>query len=69
MVAALNRPLPKIGHIFETNHKGTVVRMTVIKDGKGIAYQVGSEVFRTPSAAGRYVTKGEVNGWRFWHME
>lgn len=69
MVAAIKRPLPKVGQVFEAMHKGTRVRMVVVKDDEGIAYKVNGEIFQTPSAAGRYVTKGEVNGWKFWHME
>lgn len=69
MVAARKRRPPKPGQTFERSFKGKTHRMRVVEKGGVISYEVDGHLFRTPSAAGRHVTKTEVNGWWFWQME
>jgi predicted type IV restriction endonuclease len=61
---------PKAGNIFKATYKGKPYTMKVVKgeDG-GVAYQVGNEVFKSPSAAGKHVVGRSCNGWRFWGIE
>ncbi len=61
--------LPKIGTTFDRKWRDRPYRMRVVgKDGKA-AFEVEGRVFATPSAAAKSITKQEVNGWRFWHID
>jgi hypothetical protein len=61
---------PKPGATFERKWRDRLYRLRVIvkKDGK-VAFEVEGSVFATPSEAAKSITKQEVNGWRFWHIE
>ena len=43
--------------------------MTVISTESGVAFRVGATNFSTPSAAAKFITKNEVNGWVFWKID
>ena len=42
--------------------------MVVVKEGETIQYQVEGQLFKTPTAAAKHITKDEINGWRFWKI-
>jgi hypothetical protein len=61
--------VPKPGATFEHKWGDRLYRLRVIaKDGK-VAFEVEKRVFATPSGAAKSITKQEVNGWRFWHID
>ena len=62
--------LPKPGTMFERKWRDRLYRMKVIaqKDAR-VAFEVDGRAFTTPSAAAKSITKQEVNGWRFWHID
>ena len=70
MGAPKQRPLPTIGSKYEKiTNDGKKHLLTVIKAGGKIKYQIGKEVFGSPSAAGKYIKGSEVNGWKYWGIE
>ena len=63
------RPLPKAGAVFEGTYRGRVYKLRVVsKDGK-IAFEFNGRIFPSPSAAAKSITKHEINGWTFWHID
>lgn len=64
-----SRKEPAVGTICSRNYKGKTYTMKVIKTEMGIGYKVGRDVFKTPSAAAKAITKTEVNGWVFWGLD
>jgi predicted type IV restriction endonuclease len=61
---------PKVGKVFKATYNGKPYTMEVVKgEDDGVAYQVGREVFKSPSGAGKHVTGRACNGWRFWGIE
>jgi predicted type IV restriction endonuclease len=68
--STIEHDVPKLGKVFKATYKGKPYTMKVVKgeDG-GVAYQVGNDVFKNPSAAGSFVTGGAINGWKFWGIE
>ncbi len=69
MVAANPRPSPVVGKVYDREYGGKLYRMKVVKLGGKIQYEVDGSVFSTPSAAGKHVTKNEVNGWVYWRID
>lgn len=61
--------LPKVGDTFNRTFKQVQYTMKVVKEEKRIGYEVGNNVYRSPSAAAKSVTRTAVNGWKFWHIE
>jgi hypothetical protein len=61
--------LPLPGSKFIRSWKGIEYEMTVIKEGNTYEYKVNNELFSSPSGAARFITKQNVNGWRFWKIE
>ena len=68
--STIEHDAPKVGKVFKATYKGKPYTMKVVKgeDG-GVAYQVGNDVFKSPSAAGKHVVGRSCNGWRFWGIE
>jgi hypothetical protein len=69
MPARKKRTNPKVGCEFVRRFKNKTYKLRVIKVGDRIAYEHGSTVFSSPSAAAKSITKTEVNGWEFWKMD
>ena len=67
-MARKERPSPKVGSEFVKEYKRKTYKLKVIKTGGNIAFELGGEIFFTPTAAAKSITKNEVNGWRFWRM-
>lgn len=63
------RIIPQVGAIFHKVFRGSAYTMTVVKRGDGVAYQVGEDVFNTPTAAARSICGTDTNGWRFWGID
>jgi Protein of unknown function (DUF2924) len=69
MARAKDRKAPKVGVTFERTFNHKKYQLKVVSTPDGIGYDVGGQVFRSPSAAAKSITKISVNGWRFWHMD
>jgi hypothetical protein len=69
MKRAKDHKAPKIGGTFEKLFKGRKYHLKIISTPSGIGYEVRGQIFRSPSAAAKSITKTAVNGWVFWHME
>jgi hypothetical protein len=69
MGAPNQRSSPTVGKVYDREYGGQIHRMKVVKIGSKVQYEVNGEVFPTPSAAGKHVTKNEVNGWIFWRID
>jgi hypothetical protein len=65
----IQHKLPKPGTAFERKWRDKSYRLQVVEKNGTLAYEVGGRIFSTPSAAAKSITKQEVNGWRFWHMD
>jgi len=63
------RMIPVVGTICSRTHKGKTHKMTVVRMSDGVGYKIGKEVFKTPTAAAKSITKTEVNGWVFWGLD
>ena len=61
--------IPKRGATFERKWRDKLYRLRVISKGGVAAFEVEERIFATPSAAAKSITKQEVNGWRFWHID
>lgn len=68
MPATKKRPHPKIGTEFIKKYKQKTYKLKVVKAAGGVAYELNGTVYTAPSTAAKSLTKGEVNGWRFWNM-
>jgi len=61
---------PKPGATFERKRPGRLYRLRLIgKKDDEVAFEVDGHAFATPSGAAKSITKQEVNGWRFWHID
>ena len=61
------RSLPAVGSVYTREYKGRKVSLTVVSsEGGGVAYKMGRDVFRSPSAAAKSLVGAEVNGWVWW---
>ena len=65
------RQTPTVGKIYEKNMRnGSTHVLTVVKVLGKVKYQVGKQVFKSPSAAARAINGGrETNGWAFWKID
>jgi len=68
MAARKKRSEPKAGCEFVKKFKGKIYRLNVIKSDGRTAYKVGGNIFFTPTAAAKSITKTEINGWQFWKI-
>jgi hypothetical protein len=62
MPAKKERTVPRVGSEFVRKFKGRTYKLKVIKADSRIAYELGGNAFLSPSAAGKSITKTEVNG-------
>ena len=69
MPARKQRPNPKVGCEYVKEYKRKTYKLKVIKTSGSIAYELGGEIFPSPSAAAKSLTKSEVNGWKFWSID
>jgi hypothetical protein len=69
MVEAKWRPLPDPNQVFKRTYRGETYEMRTVQQDGNISYEVEGQIFRSPTAAARHVTKGEVNGWVFWGIK
>jgi hypothetical protein len=69
MPAAKKRQNPKVGTEFVKEYKGKTYRLRVVRVGNGVGFQLGGEVFTSPSTAGKSITGSELNGWKFWNID
>jgi len=60
---------PKIGSQFEKKYRGKQYVLTVISEGGQTMFRLGKSSYRSPSAAAKTITGGEVNGWKFWSID
>jgi hypothetical protein len=63
------RPTPKVGSRFEKNFSGKSRTLYVVRHEDRICYKMDGEIYASPSAAAKMLTKSEVNGWKFWGMD
>jgi len=69
MRRAKDHKAPKSGSTFEKIFKHRKYHLKIVSTPRGIGYEVCGQVFRSPSAAAKSITKTAVNGWAFWHMD
>jgi hypothetical protein len=69
MPAKKRRIKPKVGCEFVKRFKGKTYKLKIVKSDGEIAYEVGNTAFPSPSGAARSITKGQVNGWKFWRID
>ena len=69
MAKRKERKLPQPGARFSRTHKGETYIMEVVSQGGRIGYKVEQEIYSSPSAAAKVITKTEVNGWVFWGLD
>jgi hypothetical protein len=69
MARAKDHKAPKIGSTFEKIFKDKKYHLNIVSTPSGIGYEVRGQIFKSPSAAAKSITKTAVNGWLFWHME
>ncbi|MEM5426806.1 hypothetical protein, partial [Paraburkholderia ferrariae] len=62
MPSPKDRPTPKIGTVFEKKYKEKIYKLKVVKHEDRVLYQLGKELFPSPSAAAKSLSKTEVNG-------
>jgi len=68
MPAAKERPNPKVGSEFERQYKRKNYKLKVVKASGGVGFELAGTVYSSPSAAAKSITKGEINGWKFWKI-
>ena len=68
MPAAKRRATPWIGTEFIRDYKRKSYKLKVVKASDGVGYELNGTVYSSPSSAAKSLTKGEVNGWKFWRM-
>lgn len=69
MPSPKKRPAPTIGTVFEKQYKGKLHKLKVAQHKDKVLYQLGKELFPSPSAAAKSLTHTEVNGWKFWGID
>ena len=69
MAARKKRPNPKPGREFVKKYKHKTYKLKVVKANGGVGYELNGTVYSSPSTAGKSLTKGEVNGWKFWKID
>lgn len=65
----IKRIVPRADITVERTFAGTLYRLKVVNSPNGLVYVLNGHTYETPTAAAKSITKFEVNGWRFWHME
>jgi hypothetical protein len=60
------RNAPKVGKTFVKIYKDNTYTLKVVSSSIGVAYSLHGQTFNTPTAAAKFITKHEVNGWAFW---
>lgn len=63
------RKHPRVGTTFSHTYKGRTHAVRVVRLGDGLGYELGGEVYASPTAAAKAVTGTAVNGWQFWGMD
>jgi hypothetical protein len=63
--------MPKVGSRYEKKMRdGTKHVLTVVEVRGEIKFQLGRQIFDSPSGAAKYIKGGrEVNGWVFWKID
>jgi hypothetical protein len=71
MLKAKDRKAVVAGDKFVKVYKDTKYEMEIVNVGEVVKYKVGKEVFKSPSAAAKFVKNNDVavNGWKFWKMD
>jgi Protein of unknown function (DUF2924) len=69
MTRAKEHTVPKVGAKFERTFKDRKYLLTVVRTPSGIGYEVGGQIFKSPSAAAKSIVETAVNGWKFWHLD
>lgn len=64
--AKIKHVLPKVGTRFVHKSKDKIHEMVVINVNGTIKFKVDGIEFDSMSAAAKYITKTEVNGWKYW---
>lgn len=60
--------VPKPGLSFARIFQGEKYVLTVVSENGRTMYRLGKNSYRSPSAAAKKITCGEVNGWKFWKI-
>jgi hypothetical protein len=63
------RQAPKVGSRFVINYVGKPRTLHVIERNGKICYEMNRKIYSSPSGAAKALTKGSVNGWKFWNMD
>jgi len=61
--------LPEIGSIIKKVWKGKTYEMTIVNVNGTIHYKVYSNIFTSPTGAAKFITRQEINGWKFWKLD
>lgn len=64
-----SRPHPSVGSEFERKYEEKLFRMKVVEVDGRVCYEVAGKVYASPSSAASSITKGSVNGWKFWGLD
>jgi hypothetical protein len=58
--------MPPVGSIFHRTFNRKIHELTIVATERGgVAFMVNGNVFNTPTAAAKSITRYEVNGWVF----
>ena len=63
------RKMPREGAVFQRMVAGKIYKLKVVSSANGVAYELNGRIYKTPTTAAKIITKYEVNGWLFWHIE
>ena len=66
---SIERKIPKAGLICNRIFAGKQYILKVVNWSNGLGYELNGQIYDTPTAAAKSITKFEVNGWRFWHLK
>lgn len=69
MAKRKERKLPPSATRFSRTFKSETYTMEVVREGGTVRYKVGQQIYNSPSAAAKSITKTEVNGWVFWGLD
>jgi len=58
----------KAGTLLAARFKGKMYVADVVETEDGIRYQYEGENYKSLSSAGKAITNGSINGWRFWSL-
>ena len=68
MPAPKKRPNPKVGTEFIKEYRHKTYKLKIVKAAGDVAFELNGTIYTSPSTAARSLTRGEVNGWKFWKM-